>query len=123
MRFLSNPLYMLICGVGDDVIAHFVTAQAPDGKFPAHVDHCDGSLVYLMTLGCTAHFMVKAPGMEATHHFDLVSGDMLVFDASTGANVQHAVTGIKEGSCPVHLAEKSAMLKRHRYGVQCRVRF
>jgi hypothetical protein len=69
--------------------------EAPDGRFPPHVDHCDGSLVYLMTLGCTAQFMVKTPDMEEGRTFDLESGDMLVFDASTKGEYKYkqCVTG------------------------------
>jgi len=75
---------LLRSAVGDSQVSMAVIRyEAPDGKFPPHVDHCNGSLVYLMTLGCTARFMVKAPNMEERQTFDLESGDMLVFDAST----------------------------------------
>jgi len=66
--------------------------------------------------------MVKTPGLEDKVFFDLKSGDMLVFDATTEANVLHAVTGIWEGSCPEELGEEFEVLKGHRFGVQCRVR-
>ena len=123
----SVPIHcsnLLSSAVGEaEVSMAVIRYEAPDGKFPLHCDHCnDGSLVYLMTLGCAAHFFVKTPSMERGKAFDLESGDMLVFDASTAANVLHAVKGIKEGSCPSHLAERSEVMRAHRYGVQCRVR-
>ena len=34
--------------------------EAPDGKFPPHVDHCNDSLVFLTSLGLTANFLVRA---------------------------------------------------------------
>ncbi|GMH73476.1 hypothetical protein TrRE_jg121, partial [Triparma retinervis] len=48
------------------------------------------------------------------------SGDLLVFDASTEANILHGVEGIVEGTCPEGLGER---LREHRYGVQCRLKF
>jgi len=92
--------------------------QAPDGKFPPHIDHCNkNSYVFLMSIGCTANFLVKTPEMAdaANNHlfteeerkfgkrFKMHSGDMLVFDASSEAAVLHGVMGIDESNyAPIH---------------------
>ena len=96
---------------------------SPDGHFPAHIDHCT-SLVYLLSLGCAANFMVKAPGMAAKRVFKFRSGDLLCFDASTAAALLHEVVSIDPAStCPAELAEAFGVLRDHRFGVQCRVHF
>eukprot|EP00929_Paragymnodinium_shiwhaense_P089791 TRINITY_DN4999_c0_g1_i1.p1 TRINITY_DN4999_c0_g1~~TRINITY_DN4999_c0_g1_i1.p1 ORF type:complete len:283 (-),score=25.91 TRINITY_DN4999_c0_g1_i1:473-1321(-) len=97
--------------------------EAPTGKFPPHVDHCGESCVYLMTLGCSANFMVKGPSMAGQANLKLRSGDLLVFNASTEAALLHGVTGIDDGSCPQHLGDAFNILRNHRYGVQCRLYF
>jgi hypothetical protein len=99
--------------------------EAPDGHFPPHVDHCDDSLVYLASLGCTANFMVKGPTMEAKKHFKFCSGDLLVFNASSKAAVLHSVVSIDEGGSRAGalMGEKFPVLQKHRYGVQCRMSF
>ncbi|GMH65235.1 hypothetical protein TrST_g9533 [Triparma strigata] len=94
---------------------------SPSGKFPPHIDHCP-SLVYLLTLGCSAIFTVKTPSMPKTERVELKSGDVIVFDASTEAKVEHGVEGIVEGSCPKFMEKRGEVLKSHRFGVQCRVR-
>lgn len=96
--------------------------EAPDACFPPHVDHCPDSLVFLASLGCTARFMIKGPDMEEKLAFDFRSGDLLVFDASSEARILHGVMGVEEGSCPDFL-ENFSILRGHRYGVQCRLRF
>merc|ERR1711890_165071 len=73
--------------------------ESPHGHFPPHIDHCNNSFVYLMSLGCTANFMVKGPRMEARKNFKFRSGDLLVFNASTEAAILHGVMSIDaEGS-------------------------
>mmetsp|Transcript_61538 Transcript_61538/g.166041 ORF Transcript_61538/g.166041 Transcript_61538/m.166041 type:complete len:186 (+) Transcript_61538:131-688(+) len=96
---------------------------SPNGRFPAHIDHCNGSFVYLMSLGCAANFMVKGPGMECKKTFKFNSGDLLVFNASTEAAILHEVVSIVEGeeSCPEELGNIFPVLRKNRYGVQCRV--
>ena len=52
------------------------------------------------------------------------SGDVMVFDPSTEAGVEHEVKGVVEGSCPLELAEMfEEECGRFRYGIQCRVHF
>ena len=68
--------------------------ESPNGRFPAHIDHCKDSFVYLVSLGCTANFMVKGPNMEEKKYFRFNSGDMLVFNASSEAAILHEVVGI-----------------------------
>jgi len=98
--------------------------HAPDGRFPPHIDHCDNSFVYLMSLGCTANFMIKTPAMDEERVFKFRSGDLLVFNASSAAAVLHGVLGIDDdGSCPVGLSSSFPVLEQHRYGVQCRLTF
>jgi len=98
--------------------------ESPDGHFAPHVDHCSNSSVYLMSLGCTANFMVKGPTMESKHQFKFRSGDMLIFNASTEAAILHGVLSIDdEGSCPRSLGDAFPVLQKHRYGVQCRLGF
>ena len=102
--------------------------EAPDGKFPPHVDHCNDSLVFLTSLGLTANFLVRGPtttDATTTTHFKFGSGDLLVFNASTEAALLHGVVGIDavgsgEGAL---LGEKFPVLQKHRYGVQCRMTF
>ena len=98
--------------------------SSPNGAFPPHVDHCKDSVVYLMSLGCTANFMVKGPNMEAKKVFKFNSGDLLIFNASTEANILHGVLSIdSEASSPIELVDKFKILQNHRYGVQCRLHF
>eukprot|EP00930_Biecheleria_cincta_P074954 TRINITY_DN62153_c0_g1_i1.p1 TRINITY_DN62153_c0_g1~~TRINITY_DN62153_c0_g1_i1.p1 ORF type:complete len:228 (-),score=25.93 TRINITY_DN62153_c0_g1_i1:151-834(-) len=97
--------------------------EAPDGRFPPHVDHCDESFVFLASLGRTANFMVKGPSMDEQRHFKFCSGDLLVFNASTRAALLHGVTSIDETSSESGelLASRFPVLRTHRYGVQCRI--
>jgi hypothetical protein len=73
----------------------------------------------LVSLGLTSRFAVLPPG-GSKQTLSLSSGDLLVFDASTEANILHGVEGIVEGTCPEGLGER---LREHRYGVQCRLKF
>jgi len=99
--------------------------QSPGGMFPPHIDHCnDGSWVFLFSLGCSAHFRVRAPAMDSPRKLELLSGDALVFDPSSGAGILHEVAGVgEEATCPSALGETFAELRSFRYGLQCRVRF
>jgi len=96
--------------------------EAPHGKFPPHVDHCDNSVVFLMTLGCTANFMVQGPTTPKIE-FKLKSGDLLIFNASSQAKILHAVTSIEDNTAPDLLTQKYSTLQHHRLGVQCRMYF
>lgn len=97
--------------------------KSPDGRFPPHLDHCNNSFVYLMSLGCTANFMVKGPNMEDKRDIKFHSGDLMVFNASTEAAILHGVMSIEPGTCPEALGKAFPVLQNHRYGVQCRARF
>ena len=102
--------------------------EAPTGRFPPHVDHCNDSAVFLVSLGRTANFMVKGPGTarsDAPKRFKLYSGDVLVFNASTEANILHGVESIDESASELGeaLANRFPVLQSHRYGVQCRMYF
>jgi hypothetical protein len=99
--------------------------EAPHGRFPPHVDHCNESFVFLASMGCTANFMVKGPTMVEAKRLKLFSGDMLVFNSSTEANILHAVESIDEtgSAVGVSLASKFPVLRVHRYGIQIRMRF
>jgi len=93
---------------------------------PPHVDHCnDGSWVFLFSLGCTATFHAKSPGMEQRCTFEMQSGDALVFDPSTEAGILHGVAGIGKAESWERggPGERSEILCGSRYGVQCRVSF
>ena len=96
--------------------------ESPDGYFHPHIDHSD-SIVFLISLGCTANFMVKGPKMEAPCLFKFQSGDLLVFNASTEAAILHGVVSIDdERSNPItSLGDTFQALRNHRYGVQCRL--
>jgi len=105
--------------------------EAPNGQFKPHVDHCNDSLVFLISLGRTANFMVKGydfndPEVQsAVQRFKFTSGDVLIFNASTGANLLHGVDSVDE-TASEHgeaLAQEFPMLQTHRYGVQCRIYF
>mmetsp|Transcript_4364 Transcript_4364/g.9602 ORF Transcript_4364/g.9602 Transcript_4364/m.9602 type:complete len:236 (+) Transcript_4364:108-815(+) len=100
--------------------------EAPNGCFPAHVDHCSDSCVFLASLGCSANFMVKGPTMVDKLQFKLHSGDALVFNASGEAGVLHSVVSI-DGGGPrggaKALERRFPAWQRRRYGVQCRMYF
>ena len=55
-------------------------------------------ITFCLSLGCTANFMVKGPNMSDKEVFKFNSGDMLVFDPSTEANILHEVKSIDEVS-------------------------
>jgi len=97
--------------------------EAPDGRFPPHVDHCNDSFVFLASLGCTANFMVKGPTMEAQKQFKFCSGDLLIFNASSRAAILHSVMSIDETGSKLGalLSSKFPVFQNHRYGVQCRM--
>eukprot|EP00420_Gonyaulax_spinifera_P002525 CAMPEP_0197926336 /NCGR_PEP_ID=MMETSP1439-20131203/98968_1 /TAXON_ID=66791 /ORGANISM="Gonyaulax spinifera, Strain CCMP409" /LENGTH=232 /DNA_ID=CAMNT_0043548865 /DNA_START=40 /DNA_END=738 /DNA_ORIENTATION=+ len=99
--------------------------EAPDGHFPPHVDHCNESVVFLASLGCTANFMVKGPTMDAKTQFKFCSGDLLVFNASSKAAILHSVMSIDETGSEMGelLGSRFPVLRSHRYGVQCRMYF
>ncbi|GBG33851.1 Hypothetical Protein FCC1311_100742 [Hondaea fermentalgiana] len=100
--------------------------EAPNGCFPAHVDHCSDSCVFLASLGCSANFMVKGPTMVEKLQFKLHSGDALVFNASGEAGVLHSVVSIDEGGprgIAKTLEQSFPTWHQHRYGVQCRMFF
>ena len=86
--------------------------ESPNGCFHPHIDHCQNSFVYLISLGCTANFMVKGPTMQTRLRFKFCSGDMLVFNASTEAAIGDSQ------SCPPELGDVFQKLRNHRYGVQ-----
>lgn len=99
--------------------------EAPHGRFPPHVDHCNESFVFLASLGCTANFMIKGPTMMEPKRFKLFSGDVLVFNASTEAAILHAVESIDESASAAgaSLACQFPVLRGNRYGVQIRMHF
>ena len=99
--------------------------EAPNGCCPPHVDHCSDSAVFLASLGRSANFMVRGKGERDVHRFQMRSGDVLVFNASTEAAILHGVESIDEGASEAGDALASAfpVFRTHRYGVQCRIRY
>lgn len=98
--------------------------KAPDGSFPDHVDHCS-SFVFLLSLGCTSNFAVRGPLLleeEKYQVFRFHSGDVIIFDASSKANISHGVRNIISESCPSELGEIFPSMQNHRFGIQCRVK-
>ena len=115
--------------------------EAEKHTLAEHVDH-DNSFVYLLSIGCTANFVVKGPTMAMVDDNNdkkeqqlirLRSGDLLVFDASTKGNIRHGIQSIDNcssnkgelASCPLpeELTNRFPILRNHRYGIQLRVRF
>jgi hypothetical protein len=97
--------------------------EAPTGRFPPHVDHCNKSAVFLASLGRSANFMVRGKGEQEVRRFKLHSGDVLVFNASTEADILHGVESIDEVASEAGdaLADAFPVFRTHRYGVQCRI--
>ena len=95
--------------------------QVPNGTFPEHVDHCnDNSWVYLLSLGCTANFVVQGRDKKR-QMIKFESGDVLVFDPSSDAAIVHGVKSISSE----HLNEEEECpddFQKYRFGVQCRVK-
>jgi hypothetical protein len=113
-------------------IAHYTSLsmatiryEAPEGRFPPHVDHCRDSAVFLASLGRSANFMVRGKGETEVRRFQLRSGDALVFNASTEADLLHGVESIDLAASDAGeaLAEAFPVFRTHRYGVQCRMYF
>ena len=105
------------------IVLGTIQYPSPNGYFAEHIDHSN-SFVYLMSIGCDANFMVKGPNMVKKSVFAFKSGDLLVFNASTKAQVLHGVMSIGDTStCPEELAKTFEILRIHRYGIQCRVHF
>ena len=96
--------------------------KAASHTLAEHIDH-DDSFVYLLSIGCAIHFVVKGPNMADKTTILLESGDLMVFDASTTGYILHGITSIENGSCPEALASAFPVLQNHRYGIQLRVRF
>lgn len=99
--------------------------EAPTGRFLPHVDHCSDSAVFLASLGRSANFMVRGKGERDVRRFQMRSGDVLVFNASTEADILHGVESIDERASEAGdaLAAAFPVFRTHRYGVQCRIRF
>ena len=68
---------------------------------------------------------VRGKGERDVHRFQMRSGDVLVFNASTEAAILHGVESIDEGASEAGDALASAfpVFRTHRYGVQCRIRY
>ncbi len=96
--------------------------QVPNGKFPEHIDHCnDNSWVYLLSLGCSANFVVKGGSSQSEkQQFRFKSGDVLVFDPSSDAAIVHGVASINGDEVP--LLDCPEEFQQFRFGVQCRVK-
>ena len=95
--------------------------QVPNGNFPEHIDHCnDNSWVYLLSLGCSANFVVKGSPQSEKQQFRFRSGDVLVFDPSSDAAVVHGVASINGDEFP--LFDCPEEFQQFRFGVQCRVK-
>lgn len=96
--------------------------QVPNGNFPEHIDHCnDNSWVYLLSLGCSANFVVKGNSPQSEkQQFRFRSGDVLVFDPSSDAAIVHGVDSINGDEVP--LLDCPEELQQFRFGVQCRVK-
>ena len=73
----------------------------------------DKSWVYLLSLGCTAKFVVQE-GHSEKLTLSLQSGDVLAFDPSSKAGVQSIVAEYPTG-CPEDF-------QQYQFGVQCRVK-
>lgn len=98
--------------------------QVPNGNFPEHIDHCnDNSWVYLLSLGCSANFVVKGNNspLSEKQQFRFKSGDVLVFDPSSDAAVKHGVISINGDEVPLFL-DCPEEFEQFRFGVQCRVK-
>ena len=94
--------------------------QVPNGCFPEHIDHCnDDSWVYLLSLGCSANFVVKGSPSEK-QQFRFRSGDVLVFDPSSDAAIVHGVSSIYGDEAP--LSDSPEDFQKFRFGVQCRIK-
>jgi hypothetical protein len=99
--------------------------EALKHKLDAHVDHCDESLVVLISLGRTINFMIRAGRQSELKRFKFLSGDILIFNASTAAELVHGLESVDEAASEVGelLARRFPVLQNHRYGVQCRIHF
>eukprot|EP01084_Bolivina_argentea_P085553 154635_1 len=86
---------------------------APHGNIYRHYDKRNG-YVLLYSLGCSIIFYVKGPQMDKKNGsgitFEMHSGDILLFDASTRARIEHGVDKVLPGTCPVQLLQK---IKKH----------
>ena len=102
------------------------TSQKIGSCFPCHIDHCnDGSWVVLLSLGCNTIFQIKSPDMKEREIIELQSGDCLVFDPSSNAEILHGVDGVfevnKSNERWTECGKKFEVLCGSRFGVQCRV--
>lgn len=99
--------------------------RAPDGRFPPHVDHCEKSAVFLISIGRSANFMVRGKDDAEATRFQMHSGDVLLFNASSEAKILHGVEGIDLGASDSgeELSMRHSVFRLHRYGVQCRLHF
>lgn len=113
------------CNTTDDTTPMSVGViryQVPNGNFPEHIDHCnDNSWVYLLSLGCSANFVVKCNRKSEKQQFRFRSGDVLVFDPSSDAAIVHGVASINGDEVPTFL-DCPEEFQQFRFGVQCRVK-
>ena len=97
--------------------------------------HCDGnpSVVFLYSIGCTCNFYVFGDKMRKNEDkksvdkrkdgqiFKFKSGDMLFFDASSEANIQHGIISVDDSdTCPKFLKEKCKGIEKFR--ISCQIR-
>jgi hypothetical protein len=117
----NEKILTTACGTVDatTMSVGVIRYHIPNGNFPEHVDHCnDNSWVYLLSLGCSANFVVKGPHSER-QMLRFNSGDVLVFDPSSDAAIVHGVNSINEDDFPLDCPED---FQKYRFGVQCRVK-
>eukprot|EP01130_Rhizamoeba_saxonica_P002670 TRINITY_DN12430_c0_g1_i1.p1 TRINITY_DN12430_c0_g1~~TRINITY_DN12430_c0_g1_i1.p1 ORF type:complete len:615 (+),score=106.18 TRINITY_DN12430_c0_g1_i1:2-1846(+) len=71
------------------------------GKLGAHCDNISGWVV-LFSLGCSAEYFVKMP-RKNRKRFTFKSGDVLIYNGSSGLKVRKSIEKINTGSCPSFL--------------------
>jgi len=76
----------------------------PDGKLTDHCDRQDG-WVLIFSLGCIAKFKFNTVNLPEPIVIDFCSGDALIFDSSSTANVRHAILQIVPDSAPEYLPD------------------
>eukprot|EP01084_Bolivina_argentea_P220691 373975_1 len=94
----------------------------PKGKL---IPHCDGfpGFIILIALGCDVNFMIKSHLFNNKNqeiNFVFKSGDIVIFDSSTKANIIHEVKGVVPNTCPNEILNKYSEFKQTRISIQWR---
>ncbi|ETO08460.1 hypothetical protein RFI_28928 [Reticulomyxa filosa] len=93
--------------------------ETQNGRIEDHIDGLKGYVI-IFSIGNIAKFRCKSAAI-GEKYFDFASGDVLMFDTSKEAAVEHGISHIEEGTCPAFLSLRYPEISTCRICVQMRL--